>query len=87
MAATFGLSGGSGFIDGYVPTGAAGQIADAYGLVEDPTGNIVLREADFTDPLRGGTPLPAVALDLADSLATRERSAGLRYLQTRLTDA
>lgn len=81
VAAAFGLSGGTGFVDGYVPAGAAQQIADAYGLAEDPAGNVVLREADFTEALLEGTPLPAVALDLVDSTATREHSAGLRYLR------
>ncbi|WP_136611723.1 DNA-binding protein [Sinomonas albida] len=86
VAAAFGLTGGTGFVDGYVPAGAAQQIADAYGLAEDPAGNVVLREAEFTEALLNGAPLPAVALDLADSTATRERSAGLRYLEERLAD-
>ncbi len=80
-AAAFGLVGGSGVADGYVPVGVAQQISDTYALGEDPGGNIVLREVAFTDALTNGVPLPAIALDLADSIATRERSAGLRYLE------
>ncbi|RMI34984.1 DNA-binding protein [Nocardia stercoris] len=81
VAAAFGLAGGSGIVDGYVPAGVAQQISAAYALAEDPGGNIVLREVTFTEPLANGTPMPAIALDLADSPTTRERSAGMRYLE------
>lgn len=81
-AARFGLSGGGGFAEGYATAGDGEKFAAALGMVEDPTGHVVIRETALTEPFNSGrTPLAAVAVDLMDSLSTRERSAGIRVLE------
>jgi excisionase family DNA binding protein len=78
----FGLAGGGGFFDGYAASGDGSRLAAALGMVEDPNGNVTIREATFTEPLAEQMPpLAAIAVDLMDSLATRERSAGTRVLE------
>ncbi len=58
------------------------KFATALGMVKDPTGNVVIRDAPLTEPFSSGrTPLAAVAVDLMNSLSTRERSAGIRFLE------
>ena len=80
-AARFGLTGGGGFVDGYATAGDGDRFASALAMVEDPSGNALIRETALAEPFAGGrTPLAAVAVDLMDSLATRERSAGARVL-------
>lgn len=81
-ATRFGLSGGGGFAEGYATAGDGEKFATALGMVEDPTGNVVIRETALTEPFNSGrNPLAAVAVDLMDSLSTRERSAGIRVLE------
>lgn len=81
-AARFGLSGGGGFVDGYATAGDGDRFAAALGMVENPSGNVVIRETALAEPFASQrTPLAAVAVDLMDSLATRERSAGARVLK------
>ena len=81
MAARFGLTGGGSSADGYAMPGEAEAFAAAYGMVTDPAGSVIIREAALADPLTGITaPTAAVAVDLMDSLATRERAAGVRVL-------
>ncbi|WP_411733040.1 hypothetical protein [Paeniglutamicibacter sp.] len=81
-AARFGLSGGCGSAEGYVMVGDGEKFATALGMVKDPTGNVVIRDAPLTEPFSSGrTPLAAVAVDLMNSLSTRERSAGIRFLE------
>ena len=80
-AARFGLTGGSGLVEGYVMEGDAQQLASAFGMVEDPDGNAIIREVELADPFaEDHVPLAAVAVDLMGSLSTRERSAGRRVL-------
>jgi hypothetical protein len=86
IGAVFGLAGGGGFIDGYVPAGVADHMAEAFHLEEAEDGNVTLREVDFEDGLRSGVPVAAIALDLAESMATREQSAGKRILLKLLED-
>lgn len=86
MGAVFGLSGGDGFLDGYVPVGTADEMAAAFHLEESEDGNVTLREIDFEEGLRNGVPVAAIALDLAESMATREQSAGRRVLRKLLED-
>lgn len=81
IASRFGLAGGGGFIDGYVPAGVADEMADAYYMEEYPNGNVTLREVEFEDALSLEVPIAAIALDLAESLATREQSAGRSVLK------
>lgn len=81
-AETFGMTGGSGIAEGYVMTGDAKALADAFGLVEDPEGNAIIHEVELAEPFaEGRAPVAAVAVDLMGSLATRERSAGQRVIE------
>ncbi|MFD0046981.1 helix-turn-helix domain-containing protein [Pseudarthrobacter scleromae] len=81
-AETFGMTGGSGIAEGYVMTGDAQALADAFGLVEDPEGNAIIHEVELAEPFaEGRAPVAAVAVDLMGSLATRERSAGQRVIE------
>lgn len=81
VAAEFGLTGGSGLAEGYVMEGDADQLAAALGMVEDPEGNAIIHEVAMTEPFADGrAPLASVAVDLMNSLATRERSAGQRVI-------
>jgi excisionase family DNA binding protein len=80
-AARFGLSGGGGIAEGYATVGDGEKFAKALGMVEEPSGNVVIRETALAEPFgTGRTPLAVVAVDLMDSLSTRERSAGIRVL-------
>jgi len=86
LAREFGLaSSGRGRVDGYVDAERAGRIVSSWQLVADPQGNVTLRETQL-DALREVrvAPTVVVALDLADSLDTRERAAGLGFLRHRL---
>lgn len=81
VAHRFGLASGQVRVDGYVGKGRVEEIAAELALTADPGGDIVLRAADLKYVSRdGSTPVAAIALDLMDSLATRERSAGERVL-------
>lgn len=73
-------------VAGYVPTGTTvEEWARSHFMVADTTGFDVLYEN--TAPEGYATPLPAVvAADLALSLDTRERSAGLRALDQAIAD-
>lgn len=77
----FGLTGSSGIVDGYVMSGDASALKEAYGLIDDREGNVVLREVSTSQAFTGGVPLAAIALDLMESSSTRERSAGHRVLE------
>lgn len=81
IAARFGLSGGTGIADGYVTFGDAEALKEAYGLIEDREGNIVVREVSISQAFANGVPLAAVALDLLESPATRERSAARQVIE------
>lgn len=90
VASIFGLAGGGGFLDGYVPAGVADEMAEAFYMEEDPNGNVTLREVEFEEALTFDAPTAAIALDLAESVATREHSAGRsvleKLLEKQLTD-
>lgn len=81
-AARFGLTGGGGYAEGYLIKGDASPLVASFGLVEDPQGNVTIHEVEseeaFTDDR---APVAAIAVDLMDSLTTRERSAGIRVLE------
>ncbi|WP_181405799.1 hypothetical protein [Pseudarthrobacter phenanthrenivorans] len=75
------MTSGSGIAEGYVMAGDAKELADSFGLVEDPKGNAIIHEVELEEPFAGGrAPVAAVAVDLMGSLGTRERSAGQRVL-------
>ena len=82
VAARFGLTGGSGLVEGYVVQGDAEQLALAFGMAEDPEGNVVIHEVNVTEPFAAGhVPVAAIAVDLMGSLSIRERSAGQRVIR------
>lgn len=83
LASGFGLAaGGRSVVDGYLHRDDIDRVVSTYHLVDDVNGNVVLRVVD--DPariLRGGSAaLATVALDLAESVSPRERSAARRML-------
>ncbi|WP_137725505.1 hypothetical protein [Prescottella subtropica] len=75
-------------VDGYALDSDYGALVDECGLIPDASeGDVVIRVV--TSPVAfadGITPLAAVALDLMESLDTRERSAGVRVLEELLDD-
>ncbi|MCW4466312.1 helix-turn-helix domain-containing protein [Glutamicibacter sp. MNS18] len=82
LANTFGLASGTGTLEGYARTGFIEKNVRKLGLREDPAGDILIRELDFVQPLVSGhLPIAAIAVDLMDSLSTRERSAGRAKLE------
>lgn len=82
IAARFGLTGGSGTADGYAQIGHAAALRESYGLIEDREGNVVIREVTVSRAFGEGKVLvAAIALDLLESPATRERSAGRRVIK------
>jgi len=85
IAERFGLTGGAGIVNGYVISGDAGALKEAYGLIDDQEGTVVLREITTSQAFTDGVPLAAIALDLMESPRTRERSAGLRVLEELLS--
>ncbi|MBS9376337.1 hypothetical protein [Rhodococcus sp. B50] len=84
MAARFGLTTGhpSG-VDGYVLDAHVETLVDAYGLVPDLAGEVTLRVVSrpLLSCTEGVVPVAVVAVDLMDSLNTRERGAGMGVLQ------
>lgn len=82
LADRFGLTAGGGTAEGYLMADHVADLTAAFGLVPDPGGNIILHELTIDEPFAAGeVPLAAVAVDLMNSLRTRERSAGARLLQ------
>jgi hypothetical protein len=83
VASEFGLARSANVtVEGYVDSKAADRLIRACHLVEDARGNVTLRVTAI-DSLQTTNAI-AVALDLAESLDPRERSAGLTFLRRRL---
>ncbi|MFE5702258.1 hypothetical protein [Rhodococcus koreensis] len=84
VAGRFGLSGrgSGGGVDGYVLGDDLAGVIETFGLVADGEGEVTLRVVTALEPFFTTTTLPvaAVAVDLMESLDTRERSAGTRVL-------
>jgi excisionase family DNA binding protein len=83
LARCLGLAaGGRSSVDGYVGRADLDRIVSTYHLADDQGGNVVLRVVeDVATARRGGIVDSATgALDLAESLDPRERSAGRREL-------
>ena len=83
----FGLVGGSGFLEGYVCAEGLDAVVNACFMAPDPAGNVVLHVAGWM-PEGVGAAMPSAvcAADLAASLDTRERRAGLSALEEMLDD-
>lgn len=71
-------------VDGYATAAEAASMIRRYFLVPDPQGKVTLRIADWPIPTSPGTRTVLTALDLCDSLAVREREAGLIHIESRL---
>jgi hypothetical protein len=83
LARKFGLAGSNrDIVDGYVDEKSAQRLVRECHLAEADDGNVTLRVTKIEALPRASAVL--VALDLAESLDTRDRSAGLAYLAQRL---
>ena len=71
-------------VDGYVDSATAQQLIARFRLIEDARGNVTLRVADNEKGGRLVASAVIVALDLAESLDSRERAAALALLRNRL---
>ena len=83
-AADFGLAAEATRVDGYCDPKAHDDFVTRFHLTPDTRGNVTLRvvhapPAGLLD--RAAMPTAAIALDLAESLEVRERSAGVRILE------
>jgi len=86
-AATFGMGRDTARVDGYCDDGALVGLVRDFHLVEDVRGSATLRAAPLRAlPIddRDEMPVAVVAADLAESHEVRERSAGLRVLESLL---
>lgn len=84
----FGLvTGHHNVVDGYVPATHVEAVVDEFGLVPNLDGDVTVRIVSHTpSALDDGVVPIAVAVDLMESLSTRERSAGARVLGQLLDD-
>ena len=87
VADRFGLAAGrTDVLEGYLDTVRASMIVNGLSLVEDPGGNIIMHVVDVRYGFEGsGTPDAAIAVDLMESLNSRERAAGEKMLKEILT--
>jgi hypothetical protein len=83
LAKEFGLARSAPIsVDGYVDKKTADRLIRTCHLIEDAQGNVTLRVTDIDSLMT--TKAVTVALDLAESLDPRARSAGLTFLRQRL---
>ncbi|WP_167472813.1 helix-turn-helix domain-containing protein [Nocardia arthritidis] len=74
-------------VDGYIPTTELATLVDHFHLMSDPAGAVILRATTFEEAFVGGsTPWAAVAVDLTESLDTREHRAGYHELTNLLEE-
>ena len=82
MSELFGLTAVERGADGYVHARDFADIVTTLGLVEDRDGDVTVRVVtDDSGYAVDHVPTAAVAVDLAESLDTRESAAGLRILE------
>jgi len=82
MSALFDLTAVDGGVDGYVRARDLARMVDAAGLVDDVDGEVIVRVVAEDAGYMVDHVLPAaVAVDLAESLNTRESTAGIRVLE------
>lgn len=72
-------------VDGYATAAQVNRLIRGYKLAPDPVGNVTLRVTELQSLFEGGNEV-VIALDLTDSLDSRERNAGLDFLTARLTN-
>lgn len=76
-ASQFHLAAGSDVAEGYVGPEDASRLIDAFSMVPDPQGNVTMHLVTTMEAFVGDVaPTAAIAVDLMDSLSTRERRAG-----------
>ncbi|MHA7269519.1 helix-turn-helix domain-containing protein [Arthrobacter sp. HLT1-20] len=87
VADRFGLAAGrTDVLEGYLDTVRASMIVNGLSLVEDPAGNIIMHIVDDGYAFEGPcTPDAAIAVDLMESLNSRERASGENMLKNILT--
>lgn len=87
VADRFGLAAGrTDVLEGYLDTVRAPMIANGLSLVEDPAGNVIMHIVDDGYGFGGpGTSDAAIAVDLMESLNSRERAADENMLKEILT--
>ncbi|MFF5794686.1 helix-turn-helix domain-containing protein [Paeniglutamicibacter sp. NPDC012692] len=77
IASQFHLAAGSDVAEGYVDQEGALQLIDAFSMIPDPQGNVTMHLVNTMEVFgNDGPPTAAIAVDLMDSLSTRERRAG-----------
>lgn len=83
VADRFGLAAGrTDVLEGYLDAIRAPMIVTGLSLVEDPAGNVIMHIVDGGYAFEGpGTPDAAIAVDLMESLNSRERAAGKKILK------
>ena len=87
VAQRFGLTPRGDTVEGYVVKSDLPCLEEDFFLVDDSDGNVVLRVADWLpDWNEAAMPAAVCAADLATSLNTRERSAGIRVLEAMLDE-
>lgn len=74
--------------DGYIPAAHLEALVDEFGLVPNLEGEVTVRIISQIPPALAGdvVPIAVAAVDLMESLNTRERSAGARVLRELLDD-
>ena len=83
----FGLVSDADVLEGYVRADSLDTVIGSCFMVPDSTGNVVLHVAEWMPENVGGAmPVAVSAADLAASLDTRERSAGLEALEGMLDE-
>lgn len=87
--ADFGLAAGGSTVEGYTDRRGHQDCVREFLLVADQVGNVILHETPFVDIVAAGAHagVAVTAVDLAESLEVRERSAGLGVLQQLLDRA
>lgn len=86
LLGSFGLLQSGGKVEGYIAEDKVDAIVSSCFLQEDPQGNVAIHAAPWLPGELGAEmPVAAVAADLAQSLDTREREAGIDMLR-RLLD-
>ena len=76
-ASRFRLAAGADIAEGYIDPEDALQLIEAFSMVPDPQGNVIMRLVSTMEAFVDDIPLTAaIAVDLMDSLSTRERRAG-----------
>ncbi len=87
LLGSFGLLQAPGKVEGYIADDQIDNLVASCFLQKDPQGNVTIHAAPWLpEGLGAEMPVAAVAADLAQSLDTRERKAGLDMMRRLLDD-